>query len=493
MNQIRSAEDLQKLAESLASVCHNSKKADVLIFGAGTGGLAMLEALKDYNGINITAIVDITENAPAFALARHLGIKTSTQCDEVLASFREGIVIDVTGDPELYKKLDAFSAPHHIELISAKSAKLLFDLANHQLHDEQTIQSQSARMGLLDSMLEVTLLLESRPPLNDITCRSFEDIHGHIQATKGLAVMFDKADGAVEFIGAIGDKKPACEGSTCDFSACSAIRKVCSAVNKVDRFKKITPPIRLGCSELDTEYNIILPVWQDAHLAGALLFDIQGELSKEQVSSLEMASAHLNMTFKTLDHLHKLEEMAIFDALTGVFNRRKFDMQLHHEVSRIKRTRNGTLSCGFIDLDDFKQINDTYGHGVGDLVLTHIAQCIESSLRDYDICARYGGDEFVILIPADDAIEGDGLELIGMRILEKVSRFRLEKHPEIRASVSIGICTQSSETVDAVSLMKLADDALYQAKKSGKGCLRIKADEQFHYRESKKQSSTYSA
>lgn len=155
-----------------------------------------------------------------------------------------------------------------------------------------------------------------------------------------------------------------------------------------------------------------------------------------------MASAHLNMTSKTLNHLQKLEEMAIFDALTGVFNRRKFDMQLSNEINRTKRTRRGTLSCGFIDLDDFKQINDVYGHGVGDEVLKHIAQCIESSIRDYDICARYGGDEFVILVPTDDATAGEGLEVIVMRILEKVSKFQLVNHPEVKASVSIGICTQ---------------------------------------------------
>ena len=89
----------------------------------------------------------------------------------------------------------------------------------------------------------------------------------------------------------------------------------------------------------------------------------------------------------------------------------------------------------------------------------------------------------MILVPADDAIESDGHEVIGMRILEKVSKFQLVNHPEIKASVSIGICTQSSETVDAEKLIKQADDALYQAKKGGgKSCLRIIADEQFHYK-----------
>lgn len=479
MDQNRSSEGIQKLAETLASVSSNSRKTEILIFGAGIGGLAMLEVLKEYPGVNISAIVDIAEDAPGFQLARELGITTSTACNSVLEAFDGDIVIDVTGDPKLYDQLESVTSPHHIELISAKSAKLLFDLANHQIHDEHTIQIQNTRLSLLDSMLEVTLLLEQRPHLNTITNKSFQGLHDHIDAARGVAAMFTE-NGALEFIGTIGEKKPECGDPTCDFSACNIIREACKTLQPSERFKQLDRAIKLNCHELKAEYNLIIPVWQDKQLGGALLFDVQEKLSKEQITSLEMASTHLNMTFKTLDHLQKLEEMAIFDALTGVFNRRKFDMQLHHEVNRTKRTRHGTLSCGFIDLDDFKQINDTYGHAIGDQVLKQIAICIESSIRDYDICARYGGDEFVIIIPTDDAIEGESLEVIGMRILEKVSKIKIANHPEIRSSVSIGICTQSSETVDPEKLMKLADEALYEAKKGGKGCLRIIADEQFH-------------
>ena len=479
MTRLRGQADMQELAAMLASVSNNSKKADIIVFGAGIGGLATLEVLKDYTGVHIVAIVDITEDAPAFELAKEMGIQVSTDADATLASFKEGIIIDVTGDPGLYEKLDTFSTPLEIELISAKSAKLLFDLANHQLRDELVIQNQNTRMDMLDSMLGITLLLEDKPSLAEVTSKSFEDIHGHIKATKGLAVMFGTEAGAVDIIASVGENKPACTSQACDFSACNAIRAACASLTKQDRFKELDSPIRLGCCELDTCFNAILPVWQDSMLAGALLFDTQEKMNKEQRTTLEMASVHLNMTYKTLDHLHKLEEMAIFDSLTGVFNRRKFDMQLQHEVSRTKRTHDGTLSCGFIDVDDFKHINDTYGHEIGDQILKLIAQAIESSIRDYDICARYGGDEFVILIPADDAMENEGLEVIGKRILQRVAQIRLANHPEIRTGVSVGICTQSSETVDSEKLMKEADDALYLSKKAGKGCMRILANEQY--------------
>ena len=278
-----------------------------------------------------------------------------------------------------------------------------------------------------------------------------------------MAVIFEAENQNPLFIGAIGDKEPECGDVQCDFSACHAIDSACSSLSRKERYKIFESPIRLNCSELSTAYNAVLPLWQDTRLAGALILNISAPLSKEQKTILKMASVHLNMTFKTLDHFQQLEEMAIFDSLTSVFNRRKFDMQLHQDVSRIKRMKNGTLSCGFIDLDDFKQINDTYGHPTGDLILKHIGHSIESCIRDYDLCARYGGDEFVILLSADNAVHASSLEAIGLRILEKVAKFKLEGEPDLKVSISIGIVTQSSEIVTAESLLKQADEALYQA------------------------------
>ncbi|GAV20281.1 diguanylate cyclase [Mariprofundus micogutta] len=485
MNTTHPAKDLQVLAESLASVAKVTKNLDVLIFGAGLGGLAMLEVLSQSEHVSIHSIIDISEDAPAFQLAHELGVNTSTDSSAELESFRGDIIIDVTGDASLRSKLIAFKREHQVELISAKSAKLLFDMANQELRSERTIETQNSRLSLLDCMLEITLQLESRPPIHDITSRSFADIHSHVHAISGLALIFDKQSKAPQCVGAIGENAPDCSEIESCQSCNGIILDACSRLSQKERYKLFKPSIQIKCQAIENCYNVALPLWQDTRLSGVLLFDIQAPLSKEQKTTLKMASVHLNMTFKTLDHFQQLEEMAIFDALTGVFNRRKFDMQLHQEVSRIKRMKNGTLTCGFIDLDDFKQINDTYGHQTGDLVLKHIATSIESCIRDYDLCARYGGDEFVILLPSDDAMQGSCLERIGMRILEKVANFDLVNAPEIKTSVSIGLVTQSGETAHAETLLKKADEALYEAKKSGKGCLRIFADEQFHYTPSK--------
>lgn len=142
--------DIQRLAGTLASVSRNGAEIRILIFGGGIGGLCMLETLRHFDGVEVVGIVDTLADAPAFTLAKELGIPTACDSEAALAGFDGDILIDVTGDAELHKRLHAFSKPQHLELISGKSAKLLFDLANHQLIDEQTIEKQQRRMNLLE-------------------------------------------------------------------------------------------------------------------------------------------------------------------------------------------------------------------------------------------------------------------------------------------------------------------------------------------------------
>ena len=109
---------------------------------------------------------------------------------------------------------------------------------------------------------------------------------------------------------------------------------------------------------------------------------------REQQTALKMSSIHLNTAAKTLQQLTHLEKMAVNDSLTGMFNRRYFDQQLHKEVSHIQREKLGTLSCVFVDIDDFKEVNDNYGHQIGDTALKKIVSCISHCAREYEIPAH---------------------------------------------------------------------------------------------------------
>lgn len=99
------------------------------------------------------------------------------------------------------------------------------------------------------------------------------------------------------------------------------------------------------------------------------------------------------------------------------------------------------------------------------------------------ISTNFGGDEFVLLLPADSLAEEIHIEHVGMRMLQHISEIKIPHAPDLKLSASIGIATQSSETLNGETLLKMADLAVYQAKAAGKGCLRIHIDEQFHYSE----------
>ena len=154
--------------------------------------------------------------------------------------------------------------------------------------------------------------------------------------------------------------------------------------------------------------------------------------------------------------------MAYTDPLTNIYNRLHFGHFLDAEIDRVKRY-GGTFSIIFFDLDRFKEVNDEYGHLVGDEVLKRVAEIVEKANRNADIFARYGGEEFIILAPATD--------IAGARVHAERLRNDIEHHrfSEIsHLTCSFGVAEYKPDADDVMSLFKRADTALYNAKKLGR-------------------------
>ncbi len=172
---------------------------------------------------------------------------------------------------------------------------------------------------------------------------------------------------------------------------------------------------------------------------------------------LELQS-DLNKTKNALAH------EAMHDPLTGVLNRRAILNNLQAELSRLKRM-GGTLSIGMCDIDYFKQVNDRFGHQVGDEVLCHFTRTIQQNLRDYDLVGRYGGEEFLVVACGSTGTAQEGLyQRLCLQIAKKTM---IADRENGNITVSIGVAGGTG-TSTVNELLEAADSALYQAKKEGR-------------------------
>lgn len=178
----------------------------------------------------------------------------------------------------------------------------------------------------------------------------------------------------------------------------------------------------------------------------------------------------LGLKRKIAEYQSKIQKMAITDELTGLFNRRHFFFRLQEEFERTKRY-GAPLGCLMLDIDHFKNVNDTWGHHNGDRVLEGISSVLKEACRGSDVVARLGGEEFVVLLPETKAA---GALAVAEKIRKSVAEscFPADSGETITVTVSLGVAAPEPETlagfVAADHMVKLADEALYAAKAGGR-------------------------
>jgi len=168
----------------------------------------------------------------------------------------------------------------------------------------------------------------------------------------------------------------------------------------------------------------------------------------------------------------ELASMALHDMLTGLPNRRLLMDRLSLAIVHARRNQR-TMAVMFLDLDGFKQINDTMGHDAGDMLLRMVADRLVATVRQEDTVARLGGDEFVIALY--EAIDVEQVAKLGSKVISAVSQPYSIQGVDVRMTVSVGVSVYPMHGEDAETLMKRADVALYEAKQSGKNDYRVSA------------------
>jgi len=210
------------------------------------------------------------------------------------------------------------------------------------------------------------------------------------------------------------------------------------------------------------------PLVSEQELLGVLVLlgEHSGSFNADHEHLLNVVAAQSATAIKNAQLYRVSQQMAFTDGLTKVFNRRFFEDQLHMEVTRGRRYHH-TTSLMMIDVDFFKRFNDTYGHPIGDDVLTMIGKTLGASTRETDIVARYGGEEFVVILPET------GIET-AIDVAERIRKNVMAQHiagPDNEAlgvTISIGVASDHGEEASHAALIEAADACLHQSKQMGR-------------------------
>jgi diguanylate cyclase (GGDEF)-like protein len=214
--------------------------------------------------------------------------------------------------------------------------------------------------------------------------------------------------------------------------------------------------------------HLTLPLAVDGEMIGCISVnsDQPSAFDAQDLQFFSVIGCQMAATLQHLRRFSSVKSMATYDALTGLYNRRYFEERLKLETQRSFAYRI-PLSLIMVDIDNFKKVNDTLGHPEGDIILRQIASLLTASVRKNDIVSRYGGEEFILILP-EAGIEASSMIAERIRLSVESARFDVGKAQE-HVTVSLGISSFPVHQANSDGeLIKMADQALYEAKQKGR-------------------------
>jgi diguanylate cyclase (GGDEF)-like protein len=324
--------------------------------------------------------------------------------------------------------------------------------------EQQRLEQETQRLQQLDALYTATAALVTTLDLDTLLAHILDAaIRAVAGAENGLLTLIAPTTGRLEVRATLGYADPrirAAAGADLDASIAQAVseRRPLLVARPTD--SQVVAPLLLNASPLGA---ISLSA------AAPDIFD-ESDLTLLATFAATVSAAIQNATLHA-----EVQRLAITDALTGLYNRRGFDELGRREVERSRRLDH-PLTAVMMDLDHFKEINDGYGHAVGDRMLMAVAQTLMAGVREFDILGRFGGDEFTLLLPETDLFTASN---VADRLRQQIAALRLRASdapdaPELTITLSLGISRVGPDTPHLAALLERADQALYRAKAEGR-------------------------
>ncbi len=396
----------------------------VLIVGAGPGGAALLDIFSKEPQIKIVGIVDINLDAPAIKMARTLDIEVYTDIEKALKKCKGCIVFNMTHDLGLADMAARYVGAGSV--IGGQEARFFWHIIT---------RLRAVKSELLDNQIRLQ------------------------------AVIYNVQEGIVllDLNGIIENANPATAnifGYKVDELVGQPIKILMPEPGKNEQRPYTWNELLSGNTHMIGQSREIVAL----HKSGKA-FPLEINMAEMELDGLKhFVGIVRDITAKKIAE-EKLTQMALFDQLTGLPNRRNFFDKLEYSlaIARRTKTRVGLL---FIDLDGFKNVNDTLGHAMGDKLLKEVAQRLLANIRESDVAARMGGDEFTVILNNVQSVKN--ASSVAEKIIHAINQPIVFDGKMCNVGASIGIAIYPDYTENINTLINAADGAMYQAKAGGK-------------------------
>ena len=345
------------------------------------------------------------------------------------------------------------------DITHKKKAEIKAQLLNQKLFEQVDILETRDRSRVqLSKMIKLIQVCSS---LNEASKVVVDLLQPLFPNSKGAIYLMSNSKNALDAIASWGDLK-----SNFYFSS-----KKCWAIRLGEHYSVYPSTPELYCDHVDDVErlpSLCLPMIAEGETIGVLHLQFKDvvEIARSTINLAETATQNLALSFANLKLQQELQYQSFHDSLTGLYNRRYLEETLKKELERARRKQQ-FVSVMMLDIDRFKQFNDTHGHQAGDLVLSKVGSYLLSAIREYDIACRYGGEEIIVVMP-DASIENSLVRAETFRTDIKALKLQYNGKQLEPITVSIGVSCFPDDSVDVEKLIVAADKALYQAKEDGR-------------------------
>jgi len=474
-----------------------SRRITIAIVGGGSRAGSLLRLINELENIVVACVCAAQGSAPAMRLADDLGIFCTTDLSEVFQVPALDLIIDMSDDPRIYPQLEK-QRPAHVGVAGGAGSELVWDLLVAKKRGEEQeklfvelqvaydkirsherrLQSSKEALERANEELESRLAeifftheffkaLTSYTSVDDVCSLIVDGCNGILGAEISCVYLFNREDWTLHLRASQGRPEHAFrtvvpvsetllgyafrEGATQESEVARDSSSAEWVLDRDDVVSQAAVPLRAG----ENVFGVMI-------MASANYRELlPAEMERLQVlgnqSSLSLQNALLH---------GELERLSVTDRLTELYNHGYFQQRLDEEFKRSARFGH-TMSLIMLDIDNFKEFNDAYGHPRGDDVLRSVSSIIRQNLREMDIAARYGGEEFVVVLPETDCV---GAIAVAERIRRGVEgqRFAPNGVEGVRRTVSVGVATFPADAQTSLRLLEAADAAMYRAKRAGK-------------------------